>query len=130
MKRKKVLTVDDSSTILMMEKLVLAKAGFELITAQNGEEAVAKAIEHLPDLILMDVVMPKMNGFEAVRRIRATETTAHIPIIMVTTRGEAENVETGWKSGCDDYVTKPIDTVELLAKVKSALGTDEAVVAR
>ncbi len=122
MTRKKILLVDDAETILMMERMILNKAGYELITAKNGEDAVNKAASERPDLILMDVVMPKMNGFEACKQIRANEATKTIPIIMVTTRGEAESVESGFESGCDEYVTKPINGLEIVSKVKSALG--------
>ncbi len=122
MKRKKILLVDDSNTILMMEKFILRNDPYELVSASNGEEAVLKAAEHQPDLILLDVIMPKMGGFEACRLIRENELTRSIPVIMVTTRGEAANVETGWANGCTDYVTKPINAVELLAKVRSILG--------
>ena len=122
MPRKKILLVDDSSTILMMEKFILRNDPYVLITATNGEEAVRKAQSEQPDLILLDVIMPRMGGFEACRLIRDEASTKHIPIIMVTTRGEAVNVETGWVSGCTDYVTKPINAVELLAKVRNLLG--------
>jgi len=124
MKRKKILLVDDSNTILMMEKFILRNDPYELVTATNGEEAVLKAAQHLPDLILLDVIMPKMGGFEACRLIRENELTRSIPVIMVTTRGEAANVEAGWANGCTDYVTKPINAVELLAKVRSILESE------
>ncbi len=126
MKRKKILLVDDSNTILMMEKFILRNDPYELVSAANGEEAVRKAAEHQPDLILLDVIMPRMGGFEACRLIRENERTSNIPVIMVTTRGEAANVETGWASGCTDYVTKPINAVELLAKVRSILDEPDA----
>ena len=119
---KKVLLVDDSNTILMMEKMVLKKTPYQVITASNGEEGVARALAERPDLILMDVVMPKMNGFDAVRRLRQEAATRDIPVIMVTTRGEAANVEAGYESGCNDYVTKPIDSVELITKLRDQLG--------
>ena len=122
MRRKKILLVDDSSTILMMEKFILRNDPYTLITASNGEEAIHKAKAEKPDLILLDVVMPRMSGFEACRLIRDYEELKHTPIIMVTTRGEAANVETGWMVGCTDYVTKPINAVELLLKVRSLLG--------
>jgi DNA-binding response OmpR family regulator len=122
MNRKKILLVDDSSTILMMEKFILRNGPYDLVTATNGEEGVRKASEHLPDLILLDVIMPKMGGFEACKLIRSNEGTSQIPIIMVTTRGEAANVEAGWANGCTDYVTKPINSIELLAKVRNFLG--------
>lgn len=122
MSSKTILLVDDSSTILMMEKFILRNDPYRLITASNGEEAVQKAVTLQPDLILLDVIMPRMGGFEACRLIRENDASKHIPIIMVTTRGEATNVETGWLSGCTDYVTKPINATELLAKVRNLLG--------
>jgi DNA-binding response OmpR family regulator len=124
MSRKKILLVDDSNTILMMEKFILRNGPYEIVTATNGEEGVRKASEHQPDLILLDVIMPKMGGFEACRLIRDAEETKSIPIIMVTTRGEAANVEAGWSNGCTDYVTKPINAIELLAKVRNFLGDE------
>lgn len=122
MSKKKILLVDDSSTILMMEKFILRNDPYTIVTATNGEEAVQKAASEQPDLILLDVVMPRMSGFEACRLIRDNDALKHIPIIMVTTRGEAANVETGWVVGCTDYVTKPINAVELLTKVRNLLG--------
>lgn len=119
MNKKKVLLVDDSRSVLMMEQMILSKGPYILATASDGEEAVAKAIAERPDVILMDVVMPKMDGFEACRRIRDHELTRNTPIIMVTTRGEAENVENGFDSGCNDYVTKPINATELLTKLRN-----------
>ncbi|HEX3579278.1 MAG TPA: response regulator [Thermoanaerobaculia bacterium] len=126
MSRKKILLVDDSSTILMMEKFILRNGPYEILTATNGEEGVLKAAEQMPDLILLDVIMPKMGGFEACRLLRGTRATSAIPIIMVTTRGEAANVEAGWANGCTDYVTKPINAIELLAKVRNFLGDEVA----
>lgn len=122
MSRKKILLVDDSSTILMMERMILAKYGYELTTAGNGEEALAKAESERPDLILMDLVMPKMNGLDAMRRLHQNQQTSAIPVIMVTTKGEATNVETAFENGCSDYVTKPINSLDLVTKVRSYLG--------
>ncbi len=118
---KKILLVDDSNTVLLMEKMLLANEGFVLVTASNGREAIQKAAAEKPDLILLDVVMPDINGFEACKQIRAREDTRHIPIIMVTTRSEATNVQIGFESGCNDYVTKPINGVELITKIKNHL---------
>lgn len=120
--RKKILCVDDSSVILLMEKLILSNADYDLVTAATGGEAVTTAKRERPDLILLDVVMPVMDGFEACRHLRAADETRETPIIMVTTRSEAANVEQGYVTGCTDYVTKPIDTVELLTKVRNYLG--------
>jgi CheY-like chemotaxis protein len=122
MARKKVMLVDDSSTALMMEKVILSKKNYDLVFARDGQEAVAKSLSERPDLILMDVVMPKMNGFDACKRIREEPLTKDIPVIMVTTRGEPENVEIGFASGCNDYITKPINSLELIAKLDNFLG--------
>lgn len=122
MTRKKILLVDDAETVLLVERMALGKEPYELVTAKDGAEAVAKATVMRPDLILMDVVMPKMNGFEACRRLRESEATKDIPIVLVTTRAEAESMQAGFESGCTDYLTKPINGAELLAKVKQYLG--------
>ena len=126
MNRKKILLVDDSATTLMMEQMVLRGQAYQIVTAKNGREAVATAAIERPDLILLDVVMPEMNGFEACRRIREQEASRHVPIIMVTTKGEEQHVETGFESGCSDYITKPINGAELLTKVRGYLEAGSA----
>jgi CheY-like chemotaxis protein len=126
MMNKKILLVDDSTTALVMEQMILKNfARFEFIVARDGQEAVDKALAELPDLIVMDVVMPRMNGFEACKLLRRREETRHIPIILVTTRGEPENVEFGYASGCSDYVTKPINGAELITKIEDLIGARE-----
>jgi len=120
--KKKILLVDDSKTVLMMEQMILNKAAYELVIANDGRQAIAKANAEHPDLILMDVMMPEMGGFEACAQLRSAEATRGIPIIMVTTRGEAESIEKGYASGCSDYITKPINGMELLSKLKNYLG--------
>jgi len=119
---RKILLVDDSATVLMMERMILAAEQFEVVTASNGLEAQEKARRELPDLILMDIVMPKVTGLEACKALRADPVTSHIPIILVTTRGEAQTVEQGYESGCNDYVTKPVNSSELLSKIRNILG--------
>ena len=119
---RKILLVDDSATVLMMERMILAAEQFEVVTASNGLEAQEKARRELPDLILMDIVMPKVTGLEACKALRADPATSHIPIILVTTRGEAQTVEQGYESGCNDYVTKPVNSSELLSKIRNILG--------
>jgi len=106
----------------MTEKMVLGQTRYQILTARDGAEAVEVATRELPDLILMDLVMPKMNGLEACRKLRSQPATRDIPIIMVTTRGESDNVVKGFESGVTDYVTKPISGLELLTKVRSYLG--------
>lgn len=122
MSRKKILVVDDSATALMITQALLRRGPYELLTATDGEQAVEVALVFRPDLILMDLVMPRMTGLEACERLRQHERTRHTPIILVTTRGEAENQLAGFERGCTDYVTKPIDGVELLSKVRACLG--------
>ena len=119
---KKILLVDDSSTVLLLHQMMLKDANYVLLTARNGREAVETARAELPDLIFMDVVMPEMNGFEACRALRAIEETREIPIIMVTTRGEPQNVQAGYEAGCSEYITKPFDRLELVAKLQNYLG--------
>ena len=121
--RKKVLLVDDSKTSIFMERMILGGGPYEIVVATDGLEGVEKALAERPDLILMDMVMPRMTGLDAVRELRARAETKDIPIIMVTTRGEGDNVEKGYEGGVNDYVTKPIDGVLLLAKVRDYLGT-------
>ena len=122
MERKKILLVDDSSTVLLMERMILAKNQYDVVEARDGQEGLEKARAERPDLILMDVVMPRLGGFEAVRQLRQDQLTSAIPVIMVTTRGELESVESGYASGCNEYITKPINGLELLTKVRSCLG--------
>lgn len=118
---KKILLVDDANTVLMMERMMLRGAGYDVVTARNGEEAVQMALAERPDLILLDVIMPRMDGFEACRQIRANEVTKAIPIIMVTTRSEATNVQTGFDAGANEYLTKPFNSVELLGRLRTYL---------
>lgn len=122
--RKKILCVDDSNVVLLMERHILAQTNYQLLTAGTGREAVEIAQREKPDLILLDIVMPVMDGIETCRRLRAEESTRDIPIIMVTTRSEAQNVEQSYVTGCNEYLTKPIDSIELLAKVKNLIGEE------
>ena len=119
---KKILLVDDSSTTLLFEEMMLREhTQYELVLARDGEEAVEKAIAEQPNLILMDVVMPRMGGFDACRKMRSHEALRKVPIITVTSRGESHNIEQGFESGCNDYVTKPIDGAELVEIVNGYL---------
>jgi len=121
-RRKRVLLVDDSETVLMVERMALGRGPYDLITARDGVEAVERALAERPDLILLDVMMPRMNGFEVCRELRQHEVTRDVPIIFVTTRSEGENVEAGFRFGGTDYVNKPFTAAELLAKLRSHLG--------
>ena len=118
---KKILVVDDAETIVMMERMILGKE-YDVVVARDGSEAVSTAIKERPDLILLDVIMPVVGGIEACRRLRETPETRDIPIIMVTTQSEIMDVEAGFESGCNDYLTKPINGLELITKVRSCIG--------
>ena len=120
--RKKILLVDDSETVLMIERVVLSRLPYDLIVARDGNEAVERAFGDRPDLILLDVMMPGRNGFEVLKELRASDATRETPVIMVTTRSEGENVESGYLHGCTDYVNKPFTANELLTKVRGFLG--------
>jgi len=122
---KSILIVDDSPTERYFLNELLLKHGFTVTTAENADDALTKLKASMPDLILMDVVMPTMTGLEACRALRAHDTTKATPIILVTTRGERETVEQGYASGCSDYVTKPINGLELLSKLRDQLDRGE-----
>ena len=121
MPKKKILLVDDSHTVLLLHRMMLAHRGYELLTARDGQEALDKASVERPDLIFLDVLMPRLDGFQTCRALRLRSEMKDVPIILVTTRGEPHYVRQGFESGCTDYITKPFDGEELLAKVRSHL---------
>lgn len=114
---KRVLVVDDSATERHVLGEMLSRRGFEVSFADSGEQGVASARDGLPDLILMDVVMPGLNGFQATRSITRNDSTRHIPIIICTSKGQETDKIWGMRQGARDYVTKPIDAEELLGKI-------------
>ena len=118
---KKILLVDDSKTELHALSEMLLKRGFEVRTAENGEEAMKRLAEEKPDLILMDVVMPGQNGFQLTRAITRDERFAGVPVIMCTSKNQETDKVWGMRQGASDYVVKPVKAEELLAKIK-ALG--------
>jgi twitching motility two-component system response regulator PilH len=122
-----ILVVDDSRTVVAAFTKVLSQAGFRVISATNGEEGVAKAREQLPDLILMDVVMPVLNGFQATRRIRKDELTSHIPIIIVS--GEQQPTEQYWgtRVGANGFLTKPVERGLFFSKIFEILEEHEVI---
>lgn len=118
---KKILIVDDSPTERHALSELLVKSGFNVVTAESGEEAITKSKSEMPDLILMDVVMPGMNGYQATRTITRDEATRDIPVIMCTSKGQETDKIWGMRQGANDYLVKPIDVSALLAKI-AALG--------
>lgn len=118
----KILIVDDSPTELHVLTGHLAAAGHQTLTAESGEEGLEVAKSEKPDLILMDVVMPGLNGFQATRKLGRDPATAHIPVIIVTTKDQDTDREWGMRQGAKAYLVKPVRAPELLEQVKSLLG--------
>lgn len=112
-----VLIVEDSPSTLEAFRTALAKGGHEVITAEDGNVAIARARAEKPDVIMMDIVMPEMNGFQATRRITTDTETAHIPIIMVTTKDQETDKVWAKRQGAVGYLTKPVSDSELLAEI-------------
>jgi twitching motility two-component system response regulator PilH len=118
---KKILIVDDSPTERHVLNDMLTKAGYQVFVCDNGDDAIAKAKQIMPDLILMDVVMPGLNGFQATRAISRDVDTKDIPIVLCTSKSKETDKIWGMRQGARDYVVKPVDRDELLAKI-AALG--------
>jgi len=117
----RILIVDDNSSNVDILRARLSTHGYEILTAADGEEALAAVREHLPDLILLDVMMPKLDGIEVCRRIRADAALPFIPIVLVTAKSDPKDVVAALEAGGDEYLTKPVDQAALLARVKSML---------
>ena len=120
--RPLVLVADDDQDILMLVSFRLERAGYDVIQAHDGEEAVRLAFERAPDLAVLDVMMPKLDGYEATRQLRDRETTSKLPVILLTARVQEVDVARGLEAGADDYVTKPFSPQELGERVDAALG--------
>ena len=114
---KKILIVDDSPTERQFLLETLSKCGYQCIVAGSGEEAVSKSRTEMPDVILMDVVMPGTNGYQATRTIAREPSTKHIPVIMCTSKSQETDKVWGRRQGAKDYLVKPINAKELLAKI-------------
>ncbi len=121
---KSILLVDDSSTSRMASRMLLATRGssYVLTSACDGAEGVEKAIAERPDLILMDIEMPRMNGLEACKLLKQNKATRNIPVILLSMRGEDSFVEQGYANGCADFLAKPMKEHELMAAIERHLG--------
>jgi len=117
----RILIVDDSPTQLLGLKRIVEKLGHAATTAEDGASGVDAAKRDIPDLILMDVVMPNLNGFQATRMLAREPTTSHIPVILVTTKGQETDKVWGMRQGAKAYVTKPIGEKELVQAIKNLL---------
>jgi len=123
---KKILVIDDlpENVFILQDRLI--QEGYEVITSHDGSDGIQKAYSTLPDLILLDVMMPDISGFEVCKTLVNDERTKHIPIILVTAKSGAEDTKEGLEAGAFDYIKKPFNRVELMARVKSALKLSDA----
>ena len=116
-----VLVIDDSPSEMAKFRDMLAKNNYQVLEATNGEQGCQMAIDHLPDVILMDVVMPEMNGFQAPRKITRGKSTSHIPIIMISTKNQETDRVWGKRQGAKEYITKPIDESGLVQIIRRVM---------
>ncbi len=114
----KVLVVDDEPNIILSLDFLIRKAGYELYIARNGQEALHTAQEHKPQIIVLDIMMPDIDGFEVCKRIKANPDTSEARIIFLSAKSKIEDVKKGMELGADDYITKPFSTKHLMEKIK------------
>ncbi len=118
---KKILVVDDEPDVTSLLTLMLKSQGYNVISAGDGQEALDKARSESPDLILLDIMLPRLDGYKVARMLKFDENFSHIPIIMLTAKIQERDRQTGLEMGANDYVTKPFDTAALLGKIKDLL---------
>lgn len=123
---KRILVIDDLPENVFLLQDRLETEGFEILTAYDGKSGINKAVNELPDLILLDVMMPEINGIEVCKTLVNNPSTASIPVILVTAKSGAEDTKEGLEAGAFDYIKKPFNKVELLARINSALKLSEA----
>jgi len=117
----RILAVDDSPTVLEMIRTILESGGYEVITAADGSEALNTARTEAPDLIVLDVMLPKLDGYKVCRLLKYDQKYQHIPIVMLTAKAEEQSMATGIRTGADQYLTKPIEPELLLETVATEL---------
>ena len=130
MSAKKILIIEDEPDIVELIAYNLEREGYRVISANSGETGLAKVISEHPDLILLDIMLPGMNGLDVCRRLKSHDTTRHIPVIMLTARDEDANIVTGLELGADDYITKPFSPRVLLARARTVFRRREETPAR
>lgn len=122
---KSILVVDDEPMTRTLLRMMLAPANFQVFEAEDGADAIEKVREHMPDIIIMDVMMPNMNGLDACQVIRSDETISHIPILILSAKTHPKAVEEGLEAGATRYLTKPVSRVVLLQHVQEVLSALE-----
>jgi len=121
---KKVLIVDDEPNVAISVEFLMRQEGFEVLVAHDGEQGLARIRGDRPDLVVLDIMMPKLDGFEVCRAVRADPSLAGVRILMLSAKGRAAEIAKGLSLGADAYIPKPFSTRELVAKVKELLGTE------
>lgn len=124
--KKKILVVDDEDDILNFLELVLQEKGYEVLTAGGGQEALTQAQMAKPDLVLLDIMMPQMDGWEVLKLLRVDDETAKVPVAMLSARTDAQDRVQGLQEGAVDYIFKPFSLEDLLNKIESIFGQAEA----
>jgi two-component system response regulator MtrA len=119
---KRILVADDEPDVRELVVYRMKRSGYDVIEAKNGEEAFELAVANVPDLVVADVMMPRVNGYELTRRLRADPTTKRIPIILLTAKSQEADISQGFAAGADDYLKKPFNPDELVARVRAVLG--------
>jgi len=122
----RVLVVDDDPVIMRLLRVNFEMEGFDVVSASDGEEAIRSARNEAPDVIVCDIMMPKLNGLEVVERLRADPRTAGMPIVLLSAKAQASEVQKGLEAGADDYVTKPFDPLELVERVHAVIAARSA----
>jgi DNA-binding response OmpR family regulator len=117
-----ILVADDEEDVRELVAYRLSRSGYDVIDAVDGEEAFRLATEHVPDLMVLDVMMPRLDGYELTRRVRAEESLRSVPVILLTARSQETDVSRGFEVGADDYLRKPFNPDELVARVRAVLG--------
>jgi Response regulators consisting of a CheY-like receiver domain and a winged-helix DNA-binding domain len=122
MNKRRILIADDEPNIVLSLTFLMERAGYDVEVADNGEEALKRAVERPPDLLLLDVMLPRLSGFEVCQKLRANPACRTLPIIMLTAKGRDSEVSKGLALGANAYVTKPFSVQALLAQVAAILG--------
>jgi DNA-binding response OmpR family regulator len=128
MAKEKLLVVEDEESVLELVEYNLKKEGYRVLAAATGEDGLKAARKELPDLVLLDVMLPGLDGLDVCRVLKNDPTTSHIPVVMLTAKGEEADVVTGLELGADDYITKPFSVRVLLARVRAALRRKETAI--
>jgi len=119
--RKKILIVDDEPDFVQLLSIRLKSSGYDVISASDGENGLKKAQEEKPDLVILDVLMPKINGFELCKRFKENESTKDVPLIMLTALAQEHDLSKGLQEGVDCFITKPFNAVDLLQEIETAM---------